>query len=94
MKYVIKLRSRHTGEEIWLGSQYDSPKAAKSYAEKEVCNDCNSYGKFWCGLSEVFAGKYTIYALNYLLMLLKKVYTPHKTPIYERIKYIYRSRIS
>ena len=43
MKYVIKLRSKHTGDEIWLGSQYDSPETAKCYAEKEVRNDCNSY---------------------------------------------------
>lgn len=45
IKWGIRLRSKHTGEEITLGSQYKSMNEAKK-AAKETCNDCNSYDIF------------------------------------------------
>lgn len=42
-KYGIRLRSKHTGEEITLGSQYDSEEEAIKNAEKQVCSRCNSF---------------------------------------------------
>ena len=64
MKYVIKLRSKYTGEETWLGCQYPSHEEAVAYAEKEVCNDCDSYsiilvqdGRIWIDKETGFRDK-------------------------------------
>ena len=41
--YAIRLRSKHTGEEITLGSMYDSIEEATKVAEEQVCLRCNSF---------------------------------------------------
>jgi len=42
MKYCIVLISRHTGDEIVLGSQYDTIEEARGYAESDnICDVCN-----------------------------------------------------
>ena len=43
MKYVVVLRSRYTGDEIPLGSAYDSRDSAEEYVKQEVCLRCNGY---------------------------------------------------
>lgn len=43
IKYCIVLRSKYTGEEIHLGSQYKTREEAQEYAEKSVCMRCNGY---------------------------------------------------
>jgi len=41
MKYCIVLRSKFTGEEVHLGSSYESAEKAKIYVESAVCSRCN-----------------------------------------------------
>ena len=42
MKYCIVLRSKHTGEEIHLGSQYESIKEAQEEIDNgNICDECN-----------------------------------------------------
>lgn len=42
-KFGIRIRSVYTGEEITLGSQYNSYKEAEKQAEKQVCSRCNGF---------------------------------------------------
>lgn len=41
MPFVIRLESKHTGEAVWLGSQFESRVEADVYIESEVCTRCN-----------------------------------------------------
>lgn len=45
-KFAISLRNNHTGEEIVLGMKHDSREKAEEYAEKNVCERCNSFSIF------------------------------------------------
>jgi hypothetical protein len=42
MKYVIRLQNKYTGENIHLGSQFNSHEDAELYSESNVCHRCNS----------------------------------------------------
>jgi hypothetical protein len=41
-EWRIVLRSKYTGEEIHLGSRFNTREQAEKYAEKECCSRCNS----------------------------------------------------
>ena len=40
---AIKIRSRYTGEEIYLGTNYPSYAKAQAAAKRDVCERCNTY---------------------------------------------------
>lgn len=42
-KWGIRLRSKYNGEEITLGSQYDSQEKALEGAKEQVCLRCNTF---------------------------------------------------
>lgn len=43
MKYGIKICSKHTGEEIYLGGIYDTFEEAEKVAQRDVCPRCNRW---------------------------------------------------
>jgi len=42
-KFGIRLCSKYTGEEITLGSQFDSEEEARKEGGKQVCPRCNTF---------------------------------------------------
>ena len=61
MKFVIVLRSKHTGDRSYLGSRYETEDEARAYADRTVCLRCNSVSietvsddAMWIGRREGF----------------------------------------
>lgn len=57
MKWAIKLRSKHTGEETYLGAEYSAPAEAIKYAQENVCQRCNYFDVIPLDDSMVWTGR-------------------------------------